>query len=141
MQNSCVECGHRCSPAAKACPNCGQPDPTSPPLSLTNQIEGSTGCLVMLIAAFVFLTWIFAPSDKFYIVLFIGIGLAILIMLLGFLAKSIVNWEKSIGYVLVMPCLIWGMISYHDKNYGHLFLAVLIGLPGVVILLKSTEDR
>lgn len=141
LQNLCIECGHKCSPAAKACPSCGQPNPTSPPKPLTDQIEEKTGLWIFAIAAFVFLVWVFAPRDKFYIVLAIGIALAILIMFFGFLAKSIINWEKTIGYVLSAPFAIWGMISYHDKNYLHLFFAVVLALPGLFIIYKNSQDR
>lgn len=141
VQHLCIVCGHKCSPAAKACPSCGQPNPTSPPKSLTDQIEGKTGLWILVIAVFVFLAWLFAPRDKFYIVLGLGIALALLIMLFGFLAKSIINWEKSIGYLLLTPFAIWGFISYHDKNYTHLAWAVLLSLPGLYVILKHSDDK
>lgn len=141
VQNLCIECGHKCSPAAKACPSCGQPNPTSPPKPLTDQIEEKTGLWIVLIAAFVFLVWLFAPRDKFYIVLGVGIVIVLLIMFFGFLAKSIINWEKTIGYILMFPFVIWGMISYHDKNYMYLFFAAVLALPGLIIIFKNSQDR
>ena len=49
---TCVQCGAEVSPTAKACPKCGQPNPTQP-----KWVAGASaiGCVLMLVGVLLML--------------------------------------------------------------------------------------
>lgn len=139
MQEKCVVCGHLCSTNAISCPSCGHPNPTEQLKSLTYRVEEKTTSWILVICGVVFLGWIFAPENKFYILLMLGLSAVALIIVFNFLIKCAINWERSLGIILAAPFMIWAFVSYEDKNYFHVFLAAIFSLPGFIIYLKNSD--
>lgn len=143
MQNNCVSCGNLCSTSAKFCPKCGHPNPTEPLKTLTEQVENKTTNIIISICGLVFLAWIFAPQNKFYLLFALGLIAISLVTVYGFLAKSAINWKRNLINLSILPFLIWAYFSYQSHNYLQMFLGILLAIPGIVIHFKhgNIEDK
>ena len=138
---SCVTCGHPCSNSAKACPKCGQPDPTNLPLTVDEGIEKYRSLSLLVISLFVFVTWIFASTEKFYVVALVGLGIFVVICLLGFFSSLAINWKRTVGAILLFIPAVWGIESYKDHEYLKVFIVAILSLPGLYIYLVNLESK
>jgi 4-hydroxybenzoate polyprenyltransferase len=141
MQNNCVSCGYLCSTSAKFCPKCGHPNPTEPLKTLTEQVENKTTNIIISICGLMFLAWIFAPQNKFYFLFALGFLSILLVTIYGFLAKSAINWKRSLINLSIIPFLILAYSSYQSHNYLQMFLGILLAAPGIVFLYKYGDIK
>jgi glycerol uptake facilitator-like aquaporin len=138
---SCLTCGHECAKSAKACPNCGQPDPTNLPPTVYEKIEKYRFGSFLVIGLFVFITWLIAPIDKFILVALVGAGIFIVICILLFFVSQTINWKRSLGIVLFLIPAGWGFYSYEHHEYLKVFIAAILSIPGIYITLVNLEDK
>jgi O-antigen/teichoic acid export membrane protein len=140
--SSCLTCGHDCSKSAKACPNCGQPDPTNLPPTNSEKLETYLVFLAIGVTVYLLLAWIFSSSmTTFIIAAIIGAVIFALAFLFIHLAKAVVNWERSIGFILFLPPAIWGFINFNDHQYLKVFIAAILCMPGLYIIIINSDDK
>jgi len=138
---SCLTCGHDCAKNAKACPNCGQPDPTNLPPTVYEKIEKYRVGSFLVIGLFIFITWLFAPEDKFFMVMIAGISIFVLIFFSGTLLYLIINWKRTIGIILFFIALGLGMEFYENHKYLKVFIAGIFSLLGLLITINNWENK
>ena len=138
---SCLTCGHECSKSEKACPNCGQPDPTSLPPTVYEKIDKYTNLSFLVIGLFVFITWLFAPEDKFFMVMLAGLAIWVLIFFSGVLLNLIINWKRTIGFIFSTIALGYGYSFYENHEYLKVFIAGIFFLLGVWIFGNNEENK
>ena len=140
--SSCLTCGHDCSKSAKACPNCGQPDPTNLPPTNSEKIDIYHVFICLGLLVFLLLAWVLSSSiTTFIFAAVIGGVIFALALFSTLLAKAVVNWERSIGYMLALPPAIWGFINFDDQQYLKVFIAVILCMPGIYIIHKNRDDK
>ena len=63
-----------------------------------------------------------------------GVFAVLAIILISVLFQALVNWERTIGNLICLAAIGWGAFSYATHSYFQLFLAVLLGIFGFVII-------
>ena len=137
-----MTCGHDCSTSAKACPNCGQPDPTNLPPTSSEKIDTYSVFIYLGFVVFLLLAWMLSSSTTTFIVVAVMGGIIFAFAIFSsFLAKAVINWERSIGYILFFPPAIWGFVTFNDQQYLKVLVAAILSLPGLYIIIKNKEDK
>jgi 4-hydroxybenzoate polyprenyltransferase len=68
--------------------------------------------------------------------------LAVMVLLLvNFLVEALVNWERTVGWLILIVATIWGAVSYLSHHHFQFFFSILLGIFGFVIALIYTSDR
>jgi general stress protein CsbA len=70
-----------------------------------------------------------------------GFFAVLAIILISVLFQALVNWERTIGNLICLAAIGWGTFSYVTHNYFQLFLAVLLGIFGFIIITKYSSDK
>jgi hypothetical protein len=70
-----------------------------------------------------------------------GILAIIIIILISMFFQALVNWERTIGYLISIVATIWGVTSYLNHHYFQLLFAILLGIPGLILVFEYSGDR
>jgi hypothetical protein len=70
-----------------------------------------------------------------------GIAAVIIIILISMFFEALVNWERTIGYLICAAATVWGVIAYLNHHYVQLFFAILLGIPGLILVVEYSNDK
>jgi RNA polymerase subunit RPABC4/transcription elongation factor Spt4 len=132
----CKVCGELCSKNAKMCPSCGEPRPTE---TVSEGMERVSTVVVIIALIAVFAAWFF--SYKFWTVLIIAVVVVALFMLFEQLVRAVINWERTIGFILFVPPAFWAMFEILSKNYTVMVIPIVLALPGLYLIFKHSNDK